>query len=73
MPIYLEESNYGRSFEEVKANPNRITITTSVETNLVKIAIMDNGKGMSEQVKSKVFDHFIYLLRKLLIKVQVWG
>ncbi|MEH2365585.1 trifunctional serine/threonine-protein kinase/ATP-binding protein/sensor histidine kinase [Nostoc sp.] len=53
----LEESNYGRSFEEVKANPNRINITTSVETNLVKIAIMDNGKGMSEQVKSKIFDH----------------
>ncbi|MEH2273020.1 MAG: AAA family ATPase [Nostoc sp.] len=53
----LEESNYGRSFEEIKANPNCITITTSVETNLVKIAIADNGKGMSEQVKSKVFDH----------------
>ncbi|MEH2265587.1 trifunctional serine/threonine-protein kinase/ATP-binding protein/sensor histidine kinase [Nostoc sp.] len=53
----LDESNTGRRFEEIKANPNCITITTSVETNLVKIAIMDNGKGMSEQVKSKVFDH----------------
>ncbi|MEH1822361.1 MAG: ATP-binding sensor histidine kinase [Nostoc sp.] len=53
----LDESNHGRSFEEVNANPNRITITTSVETNLVKIAIVDNGKGMSEQVKSKIFDH----------------
>ncbi|AVH62116.1 trifunctional serine/threonine-protein kinase/ATP-binding protein/sensor histidine kinase [Nostoc sp. 'Peltigera membranacea cyanobiont' N6] len=53
----LEESNYGRSFEEVKANPNCITITTSIENNLVKIAILDNGKGMSEQVKYKIFDH----------------
>ncbi|MGJ5632806.1 trifunctional serine/threonine-protein kinase/ATP-binding protein/sensor histidine kinase [Nostoc sp. CALU 1950] len=53
----LDESNHGRSFEEVNANPNRITITTSVETNLVKIAIVDNGMGMSEQVKSKIFDH----------------
>ncbi|MEH1982330.1 MAG: ATP-binding sensor histidine kinase [Nostoc sp.] len=53
----LEESNYGRSFEEVKANPNYITITTSVENSLVRIAIADNGKGMSEEVKSKVFDH----------------
>ncbi|MHC0065057.1 trifunctional serine/threonine-protein kinase/ATP-binding protein/sensor histidine kinase [Nostoc sp. UIC 10890] len=53
----LDESNYGQSFEEVNANPNRINITTSVETNLVKIAIADNAKGMSEQVKSKIFDH----------------
>ncbi|WP_442936894.1 AAA family ATPase [Nostoc sp.] len=53
----LEESNHGRRFEEIKANPNCITITTSVENNLVRIAIADNGKGMSEQVKSKIFDH----------------
>ncbi|MEH2056694.1 MAG: AAA family ATPase [Nostoc sp.] len=53
----LDESNTGRSFQEIKANPNCITITTSVESNLVKIAIADNGKGMSEQVKSKIFDH----------------
>jgi signal transduction histidine kinase len=53
----LEESNQGRSFEEIKANPNLITITTSIENHLVKIAIADNGKGMSEQVKNKIFDH----------------
>ncbi|WP_392535558.1 AAA family ATPase [Nostoc sp. C117] len=53
----LDESNTGRSCEEIKANPNCITITTSVETNLVKIAIMDNGKGISEEVKSKIFEH----------------
>ncbi len=53
----LEESNTGRSFEEVKANTNCITITTSVGNNLVKIAIADNGKGMTEEVKSKLFDH----------------
>ncbi|MEG3895398.1 AAA family ATPase [Microcoleus sp. SVA1_B6] len=53
----LDESNLGRSFAEVKANPNRITITTSVEHNLVKITIADNGKGMTESVKQKIFDH----------------
>ncbi|MEH2198162.1 trifunctional serine/threonine-protein kinase/ATP-binding protein/sensor histidine kinase [Nostoc sp.] len=53
----LDESNAGRSFAEIKANPNCITITTSIENSLVKIAILDNGKGMSEQVKSKIFDH----------------
>ncbi|MHC5733888.1 AAA family ATPase [Nostoc sp.] len=53
----LDESNTGRSFDEIKANPNCITITTSVENSLVRIAIADNGKGMSEEVKSKIFDH----------------
>ncbi|MEH2029847.1 MAG: response regulator [Nostoc sp.] len=53
----LDEFNHGRSFEEIKANPNCITITTSVENTRVKIAILDNGKGMNEKVKSKIFDH----------------
>ncbi|MCW5313412.1 AAA family ATPase [Nostoc sp. KVJ3] len=53
----LDESNHGRSFQEIKTNPNCITITTSIENNLVKIAIADNGKGMNESVKSKIFDH----------------
>ncbi|MEH1790427.1 MAG: AAA family ATPase [Nostoc sp.] len=53
----LDESNIGHSFQEIKSNPNCITITTSVEINLVKITIADNGKGMNEQVKSKIFDH----------------
>jgi signal transduction histidine kinase len=53
----LDESNNGRSFEEIKANPNCITIQTSVANEKVKIAIADNGKGMSESVKQKIFDH----------------
>ncbi|WP_103670789.1 ATP-binding sensor histidine kinase [Pseudanabaena sp. BC1403] len=55
----LEESNQGKSFEQIKAHPNCITITTSLdlENNLVKIVITDNGKGMNEEVKQKVFDH----------------
>ncbi|WP_445304980.1 GAF domain-containing protein [Microcoleus sp. Pol12A6] len=53
----LDESNTGRSFAEIQANPNRITITTSLEDNQAKITITDNGKGMSESVKEKIFDH----------------
>ncbi|MEG4006748.1 AAA family ATPase [Microcoleus sp. Pol11C1] len=53
----LDESNTGRSFAEIQANPNRITITTSLEDNQVKITITDNGNGMSESVKEKIFDH----------------
>jgi predicted ATPase/signal transduction histidine kinase len=53
----LEEANKGRTFAEIEGNPNQITITTSIENNHVKIKISDNGKGMSEQVKQKIFDH----------------
>ncbi|BAY15479.1 multi-sensor signal transduction histidine kinase [Anabaenopsis circularis NIES-21] len=53
----LEESNLGRNFEEIKAQPNRISITTSLENNLVKIAIADNGKGMNESIKQRIFDN----------------
>ena len=53
----LDESNVGRSFAEIKANINRITVTTSTADNLVKITIADNGKGMSEEVERKIFDH----------------
>ncbi|MBW4671570.1 MAG: HAMP domain-containing histidine kinase [Cyanomargarita calcarea GSE-NOS-MK-12-04C] len=53
----LEESNQGRSFDEITANPNQIKIITSVENNRVKITISDNAKGMDEEVKAKIFDH----------------
>ena len=53
----LDESNTGLSFQEIKTNPNRILIKTSVENQGIKIAIADNGKGMNEEVKQKIFDH----------------
>ncbi|MBD2164244.1 AAA family ATPase [Calothrix membranacea FACHB-236] len=54
----LEEANIGKSFAEIKAYPNCITITTSIiEHQYVKISIADNGKGMSAEVQAKIFDH----------------
>ncbi|MEG5115325.1 AAA family ATPase, partial [Microcoleus sp. A2-C5] len=53
----LDESNVGRSFQSIKANLNRITVTTSTADNFVKITISDNGNGMSEELKQKIFDH----------------
>jgi signal transduction histidine kinase len=54
----LEESNTGRSFAEIKDNPNCITITTKLtDDSKVNISIQDNGVGMSEEVKQKIFDH----------------
>jgi protein kinase len=53
----LDESNIGRSFVEINADTNRITITTSLEKSQIKISIADNGRGMSEEVKQKIFEH----------------
>jgi signal transduction histidine kinase len=53
----LDESNTGRSFEDITANPNQITITTFVAEKQVKIMIADNGIGMSKEVKQRIFDH----------------
>ncbi|MEG3997688.1 ATP-binding protein [Microcoleus sp. SVA1B1] len=53
----FDESNIQRTFAEIKANPNQITIKTLLADNQVKISIADNGKGMTESVKQKIFDH----------------
>ena len=53
----LDESNIGLSFKEIETNPSCIKITTSLENRRVKITIADNGKGMTEEVKQKIFDH----------------
>ncbi|MEG4011343.1 MULTISPECIES: trifunctional serine/threonine-protein kinase/ATP-binding protein/sensor histidine kinase [unclassified Microcoleus] len=53
----LDESNIGQGFHSIKANKNRINVTTSTVDNFVKITIADNGKGMNEELKQKIFDH----------------
>ncbi|MFN6512928.1 MAG: response regulator [Nostoc sp. CreGUA01] len=55
----LEESNLGRSYLEIEANPNKIWIQSSLteDKNHVLIRIKDNGLGMSAEVQQKIFDH----------------
>jgi signal transduction histidine kinase len=53
----LDESNQGQSYHEIQANPNQITIQIMIQDGQVQIAIADNGKGMSEEVKNRIFDH----------------
>ncbi|WP_354666156.1 ATP-binding protein [Nostoc sp. GT001] len=54
----LEESNQGYTFNEIESNINRIIITTSVHNDkYVKIKISDNGIGMNDEVKKRIFDH----------------
>ncbi|MEG4069912.1 AAA family ATPase [Microcoleus sp. Pol11C2] len=55
----LEESNKERTFKEIKARPNQITVQTALseDHNQVLIRIKDNGVGMSNEVKENIFNH----------------
>jgi PAS domain S-box-containing protein len=55
----LEEANIGRSFAQIQADPNCILIMTEwLETEgEVCVRIRDNGLGISEVTKHKIFDH----------------
>ncbi|MEM9539015.1 MAG: response regulator [Cyanobacteria bacterium P01_E01_bin.42] len=54
----LEESNSGRSYQEIESNPNTISICTAFdeEKERIAIAIRDNGTGMTEEVQQRVFE-----------------
>ena len=52
----LESASEGRSFDEIAANPNRIVIKTEATEEEVTVSIIDNGTGMSEEVKQRIFE-----------------
>ncbi|MDJ0705995.1 MAG: ATP-binding protein [Leptolyngbyaceae cyanobacterium MO_188.B28] len=55
----LEDNSRGRSFEDLEANPNIIQIQTrAASSQRIMIAIEDNGPGIPEEVRSKVFNPF---------------
>ncbi|WP_448267238.1 sensor histidine kinase [Nostoc sp. DSM 114159] len=55
----LEEASQKRSFEELKTNPNQIKLQTQIDksNHCAIVQISDNGIGMSENVRQRVFDH----------------
>ncbi|MEH2293797.1 hybrid sensor histidine kinase/response regulator [Nostoc sp.] len=55
----LEESNIGRTYSEIEANPNQLLIQTTLteDKNHILIRIKDNGVGMSADVQQKIFDY----------------
>jgi signal transduction histidine kinase len=53
----FDEMAQTRSFAEIKVDRQQISIRTEIISNQVKISIRDNGTGMSEDVKAKIFDH----------------
>lgn len=55
----LEESNQERSYDDIQTQPNTITITTNLTENEqnVQIGFRDNGPGIPDSVKLRIFDH----------------
>ena len=54
----FDEGDQQSSFAELKNKPQIITILTDiVQEKTVEIRIRDNGKGMPEDVKNRIFDH----------------
>ena len=54
----LDESNEGKTFNEIARSPNCMTIKTflSEDKQKVIIQITDNGTGIPEDVKAKIFE-----------------
>lgn len=55
----LEEANKGKTFAEIQAAPNCITITTELSPDQQQaiISIQDNGTGMAEDTQKRVFEN----------------
>src|SRR5438046_185969 len=55
----LNMCNAKLSPQEIESNPSKIIISTKVVSdNRVVVRIVDNGPGMTQEVKKKLFDPF---------------
>ncbi len=55
----LEESHAKLNYQQIKDNPGRIMIRTSVvNSTWVEVAIADNGVGISQEFQQRIFDPF---------------
>ena len=55
----LEESNTNRTYQEIEAQPNQITVRTStLNDQWVEIAIANNGPGIPEAIQQRLFNPF---------------
>lgn len=55
----LEEASIDHNYQEIQQHPNQIKIrTTTIDTESIEIAIIDNGIGMSAATQARIFDPF---------------
>jgi two-component system, NtrC family, sensor kinase len=55
----IEEHNCQRTVEEIRANPSKIRIQTEMlDSDWIRIKIIDNGLGMNEEVLAQMFNPF---------------
>ncbi|AFY39373.1 multi-sensor signal transduction histidine kinase [[Leptolyngbya] sp. PCC 7376] len=52
----FDEINQGRSFKEIEADPNRITIETAECSEHIQIKIQDNACGMKPETQQRIFE-----------------
>ena len=52
----FDDANAGKTFAEIEAAPNVITIQTSCTETKVQIQIKDNGCGMTPETVSRIFE-----------------
>ncbi|MGD1928264.1 MAG: AAA family ATPase [Leptolyngbyaceae cyanobacterium] len=54
----FDEMAQSTNFADLEGNPQKIVIQSQLtEQNAIEIRISDNGKGMTEAVKDRIFDH----------------
>jgi signal transduction histidine kinase len=53
----LDESNSGKSYHDIEAHPNQITIRSWAKAEQIQITIADNGMGIPEEIRSRIFNH----------------
>ena len=53
----IDEGNGEKSFAEIAATPNQITVKTTVSQDDLTIQIGDNGPGIPEAVRDHIFEH----------------
>jgi len=54
----LDECSLGKTFAEIKTNPNQIVIETKMlGDERVQVRIQDNGCGMKPETQSRIFEH----------------
>ncbi|WP_204102842.1 MULTISPECIES: ATP-binding sensor histidine kinase [Spirulina sp. CCY15215] len=52
----FDEANQGKSYPEIEANPNTITIATIALDQQVQVQIQDNGCGMKPETIERIFE-----------------